>query len=190
MFVARLLIRLVTWNSISWSIQEYKIMCVMFATKLLLLIVLWQHKKVMCAMFAARPLLRLVSWNDTSWFMQKKIVCDVCNKVFAWAGNLKQHKLIHTRHKSNSTQESVSPSPQWHQLMSVYLSWETSLYNLTVFVFLENCFAYVEHFVTVYVYQIIQLLYTCMYQFGAFNSFTASRHPGLSWQMWACKLAT
>jgi hypothetical protein len=32
---------------------------------------------------------------------------------------LKKHKLIHTRQKGDSTQESVSPSPQWH-----HMSWQ------------------------------------------------------------------
>jgi uncharacterized Zn-finger protein len=39
-------------------------------------------------------------------------VCDVCDKAFTQAGNLRSHKLIHTRQKGDSTQESVSPSPQ------------------------------------------------------------------------------
>jgi KRAB domain-containing zinc finger protein len=43
---------------------------------------------------------------------QKDHVCDVCSKTFTLAAHLKAHKLIHTRQKGDSTQESVSPSPQ------------------------------------------------------------------------------
>jgi KRAB domain-containing zinc finger protein len=42
----------------------------------------------------------------------RKHVCDVCNKACTYLCNLKKHKLIHTRQKGDSTQESVSPSPQ------------------------------------------------------------------------------
>jgi hypothetical protein len=57
---------------------------------------------------------------------------------------LKKHKLIHTRQKGDSTQESVSPSPQWHHMswQQVWgrLSWETSLLFVDSFFCFKVCF--------------------------------------------------